>query len=246
LKTAYNALRALLIVANIASPLAGHSAAYAATPQAHGLPSPQISKALDALLLPVNKAVIKKFKLAKGERGVLVLSVKKGGVADKYGIKPGDVLSEVHGHKVHKPVDVDIAVSRDLKAGKSDIAFAVLHDGAPVAVAATITLEEYNETISVTEVSSWESYTSEESFSYSEFVSEETQTIETSYESEETTVEEAMTHEETSSDEEIVEEASDDSSDDASDDASADAGDDAGGDDGGDDAGGDDAGGDSE
>ncbi|RUM06402.1 PDZ domain-containing protein [Rhizobium chutanense] len=226
MKTSYNALRALLIIANITSPLTGYSAAYAAPPPAHGLPSPQISKALDALLLPVNKAVIKKFKLAKGEHGVLVLSVKKGGVADKQGIKPGDVLSEVHGHKVHKPVDVDVAVSRDLKAGKSDIALAVLRDGAPVAVAAVITVEEYNEAISVTEVSSWESDTSETSFSYSEYVSEETQTIESSYESEETTVEEAMTQEESSSDEET----SDDSSEDDGDDG--DAGDDDGGDDG--------------
>lgn len=229
MKTSYNALRALLIIANITSPLTGYSAAYAAAPPAHGLPSPQISKALDALLLPVNKAVIKKFKLAKGEHGVLVLSVKKGGVADKQGIKPGDVLSEVHGHKVHKPVDVDVAVSRDLKAGKSDIALAVLRDGAPVAVAAVITLEEYNEAISVTEVSSWESDTSETSFSYSEYVSEETQTIESSYESEETTVEEAMTQEESSSDEETSEEASDDSSDDDGDDDAG--GDDDGGDD---------------
>jgi hypothetical protein len=226
LKTAYHALRALLIVANIAAPMAGYSTASAATPPTHGLPSPQISKALDALLLPVNKAVIKKFKLAKGEHGVLVLSVKKGGVADKQGIKPGDVLSEVHGHKVHKPVDVDIAVSRDLKAGHPDIAFAVLRDGAPVAVAAVITLEEYNEAVSVTEVSSWESDTSESSFSYSEYVSEETQTIETSYESEETTVEEAMTQEESSSEEETSEEMSDDSSDDSGDDGADDGGDD--------------------
>jgi membrane-associated protease RseP (regulator of RpoE activity) len=230
LKTVYNSLRALLIVANIAAPLGGYSTAYAATPPAHGLPAPQISKALDALLLPVNKAVIKQFKLKKGERGVLVLSVKKGGVADKQGIKPGDVLSEVHGHKVHKPVDVDIAVSRDLKAGKSDIAFAVLRDGAPVAVAAVITLEEYNEAVSVTEVSSWESDTTETSFSYSEYVSEETQTIESSYESEETNVEEAMTQDETSSDEETSEEESDDSSDDSGDDGADDGGDDDGGD----------------
>jgi hypothetical protein len=220
----------LLIVANIAAPLGGYSTAYAATPPAHGLPAPQISKALDALLLPVNKAVIKQFKLKKGERGVLVLSVKKGGVADKQGIKPGDVLSEVHGHKVHKPVDVDIAVSRDLKAGKPDIALAVLRDGAPVAVAAVITLEEYNEAVSVTEVSSWESDTTETSFSYSEYVSEETQTIESSYESEETNVEEAMTQDETSSDEETSEEESDDSSDDSGDDGADDGGDDDGGD----------------
>lgn len=226
MRNAYRALRALVIFANVASPMAGNSTAFAATPPAHGLPAPQVSKALDALLLPINKAVAKKFKLAKGEHGVLVLSVKPGGVADKQGIKPGDVLSQVHGHKVHKPIDVDIAVDRDLKAGHSDIAFALLRGGAPVAVAAVITLEEYNEAVSVTEVSTWQSYTSESSFSYSEFVSEETQSIESSYESEETTVEEAMTQEESSSEEVSSEETSDDSSDDAGDDGADDAGDD--------------------
>lgn len=230
MKSLYRATRALVIVANIASPLAVNSTVFAATPPAHGMPAPQISKALDALLLPINKAVAKKFKLAKGEHGVFVLSVKPGGVADKQGIKPGDVLSEVHGHKVHKPIDVDVAVRRDLKAGHSDIALGLLRNGAPVAVAAVITMESYNESISVSEVSSWESDTSDSSFSYSEYVSEESSSVESSYESEETTVEEDLTQEESSSDEETSEEASedsDDSSDDAGDDSSdGDSGDD--------------------
>ncbi len=222
LRKSYLAVRALVIAANIASPLAIYPAA-AATPPADGLPKPSISKALDALLLPVNKAVVKKFKLAKGEHGVLVLSVKPGGIADKQGIKPGDVLSEVHGHKVHKPVDVDVAVRRDLKAGHSDVALSLERDGAVVAVAAVITMESYSEAVSVTEVSSWESDTSDASFSYSEYVSEESETIESSYESEESVVEEAMTQEESATDDES-------SADDASD--ADDGGDDDSGDDG--------------
>lgn len=207
-----------------------NSQAYAATtpPAAHGLPAPQISQALDALLLPINKRVIKKFKLAKGEHGVYVLSVKPGGVADKQGIKPGDIISEVRGHKVHKPVDVDTAVSRSLKAGTSDVSFGLYRGGAVVAVAAVITMEEYSETISVTEVSTWESETTDSSFSYSEYVSEETSSIESSYESEEATVEEEMTHDESESDEETAEEVSEDN--DTSD--NADDGDDDDGDDG--------------
>lgn len=222
LRKSYLAVRALVIAANIASPLAIYPAA-AATPPADGLPKPSISKALDALLLPVNKAVVKKFKLAKGEHGVLVLSVKPGGIADKQGIKPGDVLSEVHGHKVHKPVDVDVAVRRDLKAGHSDVALSLERDGAVVAVAAVITMESYSEAVSVTEVSSWESDTSDASFSYSEYVSEESETIESSYESEESVVEEAMTQEESATDDES-------SADDAS--GADDGGDDDSGDDG--------------
>jgi hypothetical protein len=227
LKTLFRATRALVIIANIATPLIVNSGAFAATPPApHGMPAPQISKALDALLLPINKAVAKKFKLAKGEHGVFVLSVKPGGIADKQGIKPGDVLSEVHGHKVHKPIDVDVAVSRDLKAGHFDIALGLLRDGAPVAVAAVITMESYNEAISVSEISTWESDTADSSFSYSEYVSEESASVETSYESEETTVEEDMTQDESSSDEETSDDASDDSADDAGDDSSDSDGDD--------------------
>lgn len=222
----YLAVRALVIAANIASPLAIYPAA-AATPPADGLPKPSISKALDALLLPVNKAVAKKFKLAKGEHGVLVLSVKPGGVADKQGIKPGDVLSEVHGHKVHKPVDVDVAVRRDLKAGHSDVALSLERDGAVVAVAAVITMESYSEAVSLTEVSTWESDTSDTSFSYSEYVSEESETIESSYESEESVVEEAMTQEESATEDESSADEADDS-----DEADDDGGDDDSGDDG--------------
>jgi len=71
-------------------------------------------QALDALLLPINKGVIKKFKLDKGAHGVLVLSVSRRR-CDKQGIKPGERLAEVQGHKVHKPIDVDVAVRRQLK-----------------------------------------------------------------------------------------------------------------------------------
>ncbi|TIX90522.1 PDZ domain-containing protein [Rhizobium sp. P44RR-XXIV] len=221
MKNLYRATRAIVIFAHIAATITVNSTAFAAT-SAHALPAPQISKALDALLLPIDKAVIKKFKLKKGEHGVFVLSVKPGGVADKQGIKPGDIISEIHGHKVHKPVDVDAAVERGLKAGNSNVAMDLYRGGATVEVTTVVTQEEYNEAISVTEVSTWESETTDSSFSYSEFVSEETSEIESSYESEETTVEEELKQDESANDAETAEEASEDSdtSDDAGDDSS--------------------------
>ncbi|MGO6812473.1 PDZ domain-containing protein [Rhizobium ruizarguesonis] len=226
-----------IVVAHIASPFAGVHSAFAATPPAaHAKSGPMISKALDALLLPINKGVIKKFKLDKGAHGVLVLSVKPGGVADKQGIKPGDVLAEVQGHKVHKPIDVDVAVRRQLKAGHSDMSFSVARGGAVIAVAAIITLESYNDTIAVSEISSWETDTTVSSSSYEEYVSVESTEIETSEESEETTVEEDLTQDESadadSSDD--ADDSSDDNSDDSGDDSSDDSGDD-GSDDSGDD-----------
>ncbi|WP_245503211.1 PDZ domain-containing protein [Rhizobium ruizarguesonis] len=237
LKNSYRAFRALIVVAHIASPFAGvHSALAATPPAAHAKSGPMISKALDALLLPINKGVIKKFKLDKGAHGVLVLSVKPGGVADKQGIKPGDVLAEVQGHKVHKPIDVDVAVRRQLKAGHSDMSFSVARGGAVIAVTAIITLESYNDTIAVSEISSWETDTTVSSSSYEEYVSVESTEIETSEESEETTVEEDLTQDESadadSSDD--ADDSSDDNSDDSGDDSSDDSGDD-GSDDSGDD-----------
>ena len=151
MKNSYRAFRALIIVAHIASPFAGVHAALAATPPAgHAKSGPMISKALDALLLPINKGVIKKFKLDKGAHGVLVLSVKPGGVADKQGIKPGDVLAEVQGHKVHKPIDRCRRAAAS--PGHSDMSFGVERGGAVVAIAAVVTLESYNEAIAVSEV----------------------------------------------------------------------------------------------
>ena len=67
-----------------------------------------MSRALDAVLLPIDSQVRKAFKLEKKDRGVLVLSVEPGGTADKRGIMPGDVLSAIKGHKIKKPIDVDI------------------------------------------------------------------------------------------------------------------------------------------
>jgi len=197
-----------LLLTHVAAPLAGFDPVFAAvSPAADGLPKPAISRALGALLLPINKQVIKKFKLGKSDRGLLVLSVKPNGAADKQGIKPGDVLVEIVGRKVHKPIDVDVAVRRQLKAGNSNFKFDVERAGVMVVVAAVITLEVYNETYSVSELSSWETTTSfESSFSYSEYISEETQSIEESYTSEETIVEESMSHEETSSEETTSEE----------------------------------------
>jgi hypothetical protein len=242
MKVSYSAMRALIVAAHVAAPFAGMQMAFSATatPTKPGpsMPAPSISKALDALILPLNRAVAKTFKIDKKEHGVLIVSVKPGGVADKQGIKAGDVISEFRGHKVRKPIDIDVGVRRDLAAGHSDFSFGVLRGGAVVAVAATITLESYNEAVAVTEISTWESVGSESSFSYSEYVSEETTTIEASYESEESVVEESMSHEESATDEEsasdenAAEEDTADNSDDSDDGGSDDSSDgDSGGDD---------------
>ena len=192
----FRTARALVVALHILTPFAAGSA------DAKGkldLPPPSVSRALDAILLPINASVAHEFKLGKSRKGLLVLAVQPGGVADRQGIKAGDVLTEVLGHRVKKPIDVDVAVRRGLKNNNDNFAFGLTRAGAPLAVTAVITLALYNEVFSVSEISSWSSWSESTSFSYSEFVSEYSETIETSYESEESVVEEEVTHEETTS-----------------------------------------------
>ena len=201
----FKTARALVVALHIMTP-------FATTHTAHAkgkldLPPPAVSRALDAILLPINPAVAREFKLGKGEKGLLVLAVQPGGVADKQGIKAGDVLTEVLGHRVKKPIDVDVAVRRGLKRNNDNFRFGLYRAGAPLAVTAVITLALYEEVFSVSEISSWSSWSESTSFSYSEFVSEYSESIETSYESEETTVEEEVSHEETTSEESTSDES---------------------------------------
>ena len=58
------------------------------------LPPPYVSRALDAVLLPIDDQVRKAFMLSPKDTGVLVLSVEPNGVADKQNIMPGDVIAE--------------------------------------------------------------------------------------------------------------------------------------------------------
>lgn len=200
MQKSYRALRAIIVAAHVLSPFAAVPPASALTGGIK-LPAPAVSKALDAVLMPINKAVIKAFKLGSKERGLLVIAVQPNGVAARQGIKAGDVLAEVGGRRVRKPIDVDVAVRRGLKNGNTSYSFGLNRGGAVVAVAAVITLALYEEAIQVSEISSWESWSVSTSFSYSEFVSDYSSTIETSYESEESVVTEALTQEESGSEE---------------------------------------------
>jgi len=202
----FKTARALVVALHIMTPFAATHSAFAKGKL--DLPPPAVSRALDAILLPITPAVAKEFKLGKGnKKGLLVLAVQPGGVADKQGIKAGDVLTEVLGHKVKKPIDVDVAVRRGLKKNNDHFKFGLYRGGAPLAVSAVITLALYEEVFSVSQISSWTSWSESTSFSYSEFVSEYSESIETSYESEESVVEEEVSHEETTSEESTSEES---------------------------------------
>jgi S1-C subfamily serine protease len=77
---------------------------------AQELPRPYVSRALDAVLLPVDRAVISAFGLGPKDSGALVLATEPGGTADMAGILPGDVISNVRGTRIKDPVQLDSVV----------------------------------------------------------------------------------------------------------------------------------------
>ena len=181
---------ALLLPPLVAAPLLAPTAVRAAT-----LPSPYVSRALDAVLIPVNADTIAAFGLAATEKGVLVLSTQPGGTADTAGIEPGDVISRVHGKPVKDPISLDEIVYYWISQNAFDFIFDGWRAGSAHSSNATVTMVAWAEVIEITTIASWTAY-SYESFSYSEFYSEYSEEMTTSYEESETSIETSVTSEE--------------------------------------------------
>ncbi len=158
------------------------------------LPAPYVSRALDAVLIPVDDVVASAFNLGE-PGGLLVLAVQPDGLADAVGLLPGDIIDAVDGRQFFDPIDLDKFVLFSLRNGITDFQFQGLSDGAAVAGLITITLEAWEEFIEVTTISTWESY-SYETFSYSEYYEEYSEEITVSYEESITEIEETITSEE--------------------------------------------------
>lgn len=158
------------------------------------LPEPYVSRALDAVLIPVDNSVATAFGLPD-VGGLLVLAVQPNGLADAVGLLPGDVIDAVDGRQFGAPIDLDKFILFNLQRGVSDFQFQGLSDGAAVAALITITLEMWEEVIDVATVSTWSSY-SYESFSYTEYFEEYSEELFVSYEESITVIEETITSEE--------------------------------------------------
>jgi len=172
------------------------------------LPAPYISRALDAVLLPIDDTVRSVFALAATDTGVLVIATEPGGVADSQGVLPGDVISKVRGHAIVSPIDLDEVVYYWILQNDFDFGFDYYRDGVLAATLFTITLELYESTFDMASVASWSSWTTETSFSYAEFYEEYSSELTESYESSESLIEETVSSEEYSA--ELTSEAADD------------------------------------
>ncbi len=160
------------------------------------LPAPYVSRALDAVLLPIDADVRSVFELANNDTGLLVLATQPAGVAEAYGIVPGDVIHLIGGQQVTRPMELDEIVYYWILEGVFDFDLGVYRDGGYVEVVSTISEESYWEVIEVTTVETWSSWEVETSFSYEEYTAEYSEEIVESYEYTETTIEETVTSEE--------------------------------------------------
>jgi len=152
------------------------------------LPQPYVSRALDAVLIPVDDSVRAAFSLGSQDAGVLVLAVQPKGVADVAGVRAGDIISRVETRPVVEPIDVDEIFYYWLKQGRSGFALSLLAGGQTVTVF-DMTMQLFAEVIDVTTITTWESY-SYSSFSYAEYTMEYSEEISASYASSESLIEE--------------------------------------------------------
>lgn len=225
-----NTLKSLALAALLAAaPAAVGSLAAQPAQAATGLPAPYVSRALDAVLIPVDASVIGAFGLAPEATGVLVVATQPGGLAEGAGIQPGDVIDYVGGTAILTPAELDQIVYDLILAGTTDFAFAGARGGEALTTETVITIESWEETVEITEISSWSSYSSE-SFSYEEFSAEYSEEMASSYE--------ASASEESATEEAVDEGTTDEAVDEGATDEAVDDGGDAGGDDGGGDEGG--------
>lgn len=165
-------------------------------PASQALPKPYVSRALKAVLMPVTKAVAKKFKLAKGAKGVMIVSVKPGGLAKQAGLKPGDVISDILGRPVRKPSDVDTIIAYFLKNGVNDYPVTgVRKNGRTYRAVTPITEVLFYEPIDVYALGGWVSFYYDYPgfyYDYSDYVNTYSETIYTSYEHSETYISETI------------------------------------------------------
>ncbi|MGX9117793.1 hypothetical protein ACWTU6_14065 [Mesorhizobium sp. BHbsci] len=112
----------------------------------YDLPTPYVSRALDAVLIPINHASRHRYQIPPKLRGVYVLAVAPHGVAAREGIRPGDVLATVRRQPISTPADVDRLVWAALAVSVTDFLFGVNRGPDVVEVNTNITVNNFKPT----------------------------------------------------------------------------------------------------
>jgi hypothetical protein len=158
------------------------------------LPAPYVSRALNAVLLPIDDSVRDTFGLSAEDAGVFILATAPGGLADAAGLAPGDTIDYVRGEAILSPADLDAVVWNWINTGVSEFVFDGRRAGQSIAATTFITTEIWFTEISVSEIYSWSSYSSE-SFSYESYYEEYSEEISMSYSESSAEYSEEMTSE---------------------------------------------------
>lgn len=121
------------------------------------LPPPYVSRALGAVLIPINHASRHRYQIPPKLHGVYVLAVSPRGAAARQGIRPGDVLATVRDHPILVPSDVDRLVWGALAVSVTDFLFGVARGPDIVQVNTNITVNNFNQSININNINSWTS-----------------------------------------------------------------------------------------
>ena len=128
------------------------------TPAAAQMPEPYVSPTLDAVLMPVTKQVVAQFKLPKKASGAVVVSVEPGGVADLYGVEPGEVITSFGTKKFRRPADLDAMVLKSLRDGNAYFYFQGLRKGRDKRTIIYLEEQDYRKPVAVRNIPRWRSF----------------------------------------------------------------------------------------
>jgi hypothetical protein len=193
-------LGASIRVVAVAITFGGAVFSQTANAKPHTLPEPYMSKALEALVMPVDPSVRSLFKLGPKETGMLVLAVKPRGTAARQGILPGDVIGHVKGRGIKKPSELDAIFYYFLKKGSTGFPIAYNRGGKPAMNHYRLDLRQYQTVQDPGSVGSWTSSSSFTSFfNFQQFVTEFTIELAASYLNSQTQIDQMVSSQEFSS-----------------------------------------------
>ena len=145
-------LEAIVLAAFWAAPVPAGAASPA------DLPDPALSRALDAIVMPVDAETRAFFGIPENETGALVLAVAQGGTAEVYGIKPGDIVLEVSGLQFALPDEIDAIVWAFMNDRKFNFEWRITRDGAASALAFPLVETHFQESYLVGDIAGWPSW----------------------------------------------------------------------------------------
>jgi hypothetical protein len=122
------------------------------------LPKPYVSRSLDLVLLPITDAVRKEFKLGKKAAGAVVASVEPGGTGAFFGMQPGDVISQVEGKQIRRPVDVDSMLRYGLNQNNWLFRLDGVRQNSKLRTWVELSQEEYERPVALNRIRDWWGY----------------------------------------------------------------------------------------